>query len=488
MNSKSYNTLQQSFLFVQAKANDLQEQLDEKSKQTETREKQFKHTEDLARILCVSILAKDRSEMVLGKPYSWSKVPIDELLVKAKQSYDSRNLERANLLNETLDLAESRRQEIEGLKDQISAIMVNGNISDPEQVKSIGTEINRIATSNAPYAARAAAENGSIELIVEDDNTGAITVDGEDKAIEELIEAAGAIALSANAIPTIHSKSKQKKRNEQAKKAIMSHVVDLSDWTDRMTDTMWDIIEVIGREGLPTYNDIEAKIREKDPDIKPSRLRNAMSSLVKMNVLNQVSVKTPLAPNKFFSWLDDIGKRLFIVHFNDNPVVSEVERVIAEHDNPEHGYGILELQRVLLENEIYTEVSSFNRGNPIKIDNGKYSFIPDLICKKAGVKYTEYIEYERGHHTQSDFNAKCNKMSKCTRFLNFVVPNKDVLEHILKQIDKWAESRGQKSIENLRVRVTTSVAVRDSRGKINWLVEYDFRKSMRPTHNGELQL
>ena len=484
MSSKNdFLSLQQMYLLTKQRADDLQEQLNEKNDMMAAREKAIKHTEDLTRDLCVTILAKDKGEMVLGKPYSWSKVSLDELITKASKSYKENNLKKARILSETLDLAEERRMQAESLADQISQIMQSGNIADPDSVKQAIKTASETKGADSPVSPNI---HNNVQVIVEENKDAAILVDGEMKNISEMCNIAEEVALTASAIPTVHSKKKNQRLEQEREKAAMAHVVDLKVFMDKMSDIMWDVLYVIGTDGLTKYSDIEAAVAAKNgEDLRRSKIRVATTDLVKMKIVNVENVKLPLSPRCFLHWLSDIGKRIYRAKYEKAPTTSIVERVIAEHDNVEHGFGILDIEKVLEEKKIYKSISSWNRSNPIPVDNGR-SYIPDLICKRE--KYTEYIEYERGFHTQTDFNAKCNKMSQVTRFLNFIVPNKEVLKHVSKQIDAWVEKRGLKSVENLRVRITTAVAIRDTElgaNSLNWLVEYDFKKGAEPIRKPE---
>lgn len=473
---KDYEAMHHTLLLKEQRIRDLEEEINEKNDVIEKKRAEGAHTEDLMRDLCTSILAKDRSEMVLGKSYTWRKIPIDELITKAKNSYKAYTLERARILGETLDLAETRRQEAESLADQLSQLMQNANLSgtDSEIVQDAQKSVDKI---KAPNALKEAAETGGVQMVVEDDKDALYEANGEMKTMEELMDIAESVAISSNAVPVVPS-SKKNDRLEQAREnAMLAHVVDLKKYMDDFNDEMWAIVEIIGSLGIPKYNDIEAKIKEKY-DMKDSKIRTAIKALSNTRVVSQLKVNLPLSPNVFLFTLTDIGQRIYKTKFGKKPVQNELDRVIAEHDNAEHGYGILDIEKVLKEKGYYQEISSFNRSNPIQLGNGK-SFIPDLICKRG--KFTEYIEYERGHHTQNDFNAKCNKMAQVTRYLNFVVPNQDTVKTLMRQIDSWAEKRGQKSLEGIKVRLTTSFAIRKSDEKgINWIIEYDFKQGLKP--------
>ena len=86
-------------------------------------------------------------------------------------------------------------------------------------------------------------------------------------------------------------------------------------------------------------------------------------------------------------------------------------------------------------------------------------------------------------HTQADFNEKCNKMTQVTRYLNFVVPNKDILiKRLIPQINTWIESRDARSLKNIKIRLTTALTLKDAdmRNDKCWQVIWDLRKGAAP--------
>ena len=127
-----------------------------------------------------------------------------------------------------------------------------------------------------------------------------------------------------------------------------------------------------------------------------------------MKALDQESLYLPLTPKVSVYKLTDIGARLYRKRYDKVPVESEIDRVRKEHDNLEHGYGIMDLERVLSECGRYREVHIFNRSRAITV-SGNRKYVPDVVALPVQGNFTEYIEYERGFHTQPDFNAKCNK-------------------------------------------------------------------------------
>lgn len=178
-----------------------------------------------------------------------------------------------------------------------------------------------------------------------------------------------------------------------------------------------------------------------------------------------------------------MGQRLYKERFGEMPVISEIEKIIAEHDNLIHGYGIKFIADLLREKGEFSEVNDMNRKRPIEIGSGK-SYIPDLVCIDEN-GHTDYIEYECVNHTQTAFNAKCNKMSKITNVLNFVVPNADSIAKIRNEISKWIENRGARSLSHITVRVTGACQLKDAEFNDNrtWKLVFKPGKRIEPFEN-----
>ena len=84
VSDKDFLKMQSMYNLAIAKGQDLKETLETKEEQWEKQEESFATTEKLMRQLCEDILAKDPREMVLGADYSWSSIPINDLVLKAR--------------------------------------------------------------------------------------------------------------------------------------------------------------------------------------------------------------------------------------------------------------------------------------------------------------------------------------------------------------------------------------------------------------------
>ena len=479
MKETQYNALLNKYNILVARCRDLEEQNETNLKHWKEEEEKFKKVEDQARKVCEAILAKDRQEMVLGVNSSWYSTPVVDLLVRALKSYKAYNQETTKIMNDIQTTSEKRRARIESLQDQIQQFLSGNSDCLPAKMEESSTDSSSSPPaspnlSEAPAQYRAAAEAGKIQLIIEE--PGDVEAEGDLQPISELIDISEQTKMLPNAVPIKDSTKKARMLEQKKEESILAHMVDLNELKKRFNDAMWNILDIIGSEGLAKYPDIERSAVEKFPEIVKSKLRTATQQLYRMKVLDQEALKLPLTPRVFIYRLTDIGERLYRSRFEKTPVESEADRVRREHDNIEHGYGIIDLEKVLIESGRYKEIHIFNRKRAIPLPNQR-QYIPDIICIPKQGHYTEYIEYERGTHTQDDFNVKCNKMCKVTRYLNFVAPNRSVLLKRLRvQIEAWIASRNIESLRNIRIRLSTPMELRTSNINDAWLIVYDLNK------------
>jgi len=263
---------------------------------------------------------------------------------------------------------------------------------------------------------------------------------------------------------------------------VLIHAVNLHDFEDKFDETMWKMFEIIATTGKARYTDIARALYEQDPSFADSRLRRAAKALTEMNVITKTTPKLPLTPNAAFYSIAEIGDQLYRKRFKACPVPSEMVKVIKEHDNLEHGYGILDLAQLLANSKQFKTVYAFNRDRPVKFNNGT-QYIPDVTCVNLDGKTKTYFEYERGNHPQKSFNEKCDKMRVATRVLNFVAPNRqELVKKLYPLVQEWVKARGQSEYHDYLIRLTTPIELRKCYlSEHSWLVVFDPSKSVEPT-------
>ena len=257
------------------------------------------------------------------------------------------------------------------------------------------------------------------------------------------------------------------------------HMVDLVDFESKFDETMWKMFEIIGSTGKARYPDIERVFYEEDPNFVETRIRRAAKSLTEMNVITKTVLNLPLTPITVLYSLAEAGNRLYRKKYKAAPAPSEMVKVIKEHDNLEHGYGILDLGQLLANSRQYEAVCVFNRDIPVQFNNGT-QYIPDVQCLNLDGETKTYFEYERGFHTQKNFDEKLDKMCYATRVLNFVSPNsKELVNRLYPLVKDWVKRKVGR--RNVIVRLTTPKELQKCNlSDHSWLVVFDLSQGVEP--------
>lgn len=474
---REYEILLNKYNMLVAKHRDLEEQSQTKDRLHRDYEAKCEVLDGHARKLCEMILAKDKSEMVLGDEKTWHSYSTDELIAKAQVVFVRYNQERTKLLNDVMAVAENRGQELESLKDQISQMLYSGNMAatTPEDLLANAERARKEkeALEKAPNSTKQALADGRINVIIEEDED---CDEGEIEAIRKMMDVAEQAKLTASSTPISRSAEKIERMKQADRDVAKAHVVDLQEYIDKCKEVEWAVMEMIGTYGISKYTEIYKRCLECYPSLTEKKVRSAVGSLSGMGAVRSAKLELPTSRCNVYE-LTALGERIYLAHFDKKPVMSEMTKVCKLHDNPNHGYGIMELEQILVDSGRYVSVESSNRSQPIEIeiDGHKVQYIPDIICRSN--KFTDYYEYELGTHPQHEFNLKCNKMLKVTRFLHFVSPSKDVIAVIKRQVDTWIETRGSGSIRNAVIKLGTSLSLRNDG---DWVVVYELSKSTTP--------
>lgn len=477
--NKEYRILQNKYNTLLAKSQDLQEQLSTKNEQWAAMKQRYEVIEKNTRELCEMILAKDKNEMILGREYSWDSVKIEELLVKAKKVYHDYNNYRRDLMQKIFDESEKRGEIIAGLEDQISRMMQNGaqNVSMEEIYKQIEKDKKEDEIQkHAPVEMAKAVEEKKIQLSIDEDD------DFEDASIfEKIAEKNEQMKPVPKKRPKLTPRApivkKDEKKHADAKlerrKNTSAYMVNLKEWESKIDEVMWLIIQIMGEQGKSSHVEIRNEVMVKNPSTSNTAITNALSSLRTYSVIASEKIVLPLSGQSIVSRLDTIGIRLYEMRFNKKPVKSEYETMIAEHTTATHGYGIKSVAEKMISAGMFTSVEYMNnRKNPVMIGEG-ITYIADIVARDQNGQ-TYYFEYELGHHTQKDFNAKCSKMIRVTDIINFIVPNNKVLNSITDQIEKWIVNKGPDALKNITIRVVSAIQIQDSLSEnLKWKVVYE---------------
>lgn len=448
----------------------LSEQNEYRNEEMRKREERFSVIEKNIRDVCEEILANDKSEITSDD--FWGKIDVNELMKRTTASYRKYNKERSNILKQLVDLAESRRFEIEDRLEEIAILKANGNYEETMKQKEVDAVVKQM-----PNDIRKAAEDNEVKVIIEDETDNLAIID-------EVLNYATQSKPTAKSIPTVASETKTSYANVIKEQRATLHTVDINLITSKFTELCWLFVKAVGEKGYSLYSDIEKYVvgaikDDENAKVTQAKLRTVSQQLINQGVVSATQVDRPLCGRTICYQLTDIGTRIYTEKYKDRPVLSEIQMLIAEHDNPEHGYGIVDLAEVMRESSEYKKVSSNNRKNPLIIsETSKY--VPDIIAlHKSGE--TQYIEYERGFTAKADFIAKCNKMARFGNTLYFVAPNAKVLEKLVKSVTDWKGSLKNKEHDR-RVRLSTAKYIKDhTAGTLaSWKVTFE-KGSNKPT-------
>lgn len=443
----SYSQLLNQYHTAISKAQNFQDELRKKKEQWAKREKEFGITEKLMRELCEDILAKDGTEMKLGKEYSWSSIPLNKLIKKTGDVFRQYNCSRTELEKRLMQIAEERRQQVESLQDQIMRMKAKAG---------------KIDTSDIPESTPAKEKEYNPKEIQEVISSDKDVNLAEQALMEDMEEDGQLIQLTPRSVPSttnqknVKEKQKTKKREKSRKSPVdEAFLVTFHEIEEKMNNFEWEVLKAIGDTGYSTFEDIAGEIFNRLTKVSKNRVRNACETLKNMGLLHNDTVKTPIRSFVVF-YMETLGEKIYEKKYRKPAVISEFEKIVKEHDNPIHGYSIKELRLMLEEMNCFTMISDENRKHPIRIEKN-IIYIPDVFCtfKREKGNGKIYFEYECGNHTQTDFNSKLNRMVKVMRILNFVTPNAEAAEKICNQVSSWIKSRGSNSLDKVKVRVTT---------------------------------
>lgn len=270
----------------------------------------------------------------------------------------------------------------------------------------------------------------------------------------------------------------QQNRQAAAPKTMQ---VDVSVIEQKLNDRSWYLLEAVGSTGLCEGSEIIDAVISSHPDesFTNNGLRYELMSLSNNGcLLADMSIAHPTKSRFAVYTLSDIGRRLYISRFGKDPVVSERDKLIADHDNLEHAFGIKCLKHALEISGEYSNVSMERQSNTVRLQDGT-SYIADITATMQGRSkpFTIYMEYERGTHHQADFNIKLNKAAKVTRHIDIVCPNAATVTNLRDKVSKWVESRGGgKALPGVRVRITTLRRLDGRKGinkDENWQIVFD---------------
>lgn len=350
--------------------------------------------------------------------------------------------------------------------EENNEILVQTNQNNNE--KNTNSHINNVQLEN---------NNSKVNKIVEDPNSKIGPIFGgivnkqnnigvENKNIQKEISQNknnNLIENNKKEVPLVNSNNKQ---NNQSTPMLTIENVD--SYMDAMTPIMWDILETIGLYGYSTSNDILDEINKENEKYKKGLVLNAISSLTKMNILIAEQISTGFKRFKILK-MSNKGETMFKNKFNKEPIESEIDKIIRDHDNIVHGYTIRDAKDLMINIFKCTDVTMDREKVSIKLPNSK-TYIPDIVAINPK-KYKMYLEIELGNTPQNNFNEKCNKMIQVTKHLYFIADVEETKRKLEQQVSLWVlDSGGKEKVAGTTVYITTMTQL--SKGEWSVVLRY----------------
>lgn len=235
------------------------------------------------------------------------------------------------------------------------------------------------------------------------------------------------------------------------------------------------VIKLMGKYGCSRQITIKNAAKKHFPDAfrSSSGLGASLHKLVNSDSFTDLSsefgdisplvscqtISVPGNPKLNIYTLTSTGKMLYMYLYEKEPVKSEAEKITAQHTTLVHGYGIMataELIKTLPFTKRFNgNVECMTRDAAHSIKTGENtSYIPDIILtisvpkKNSTEGETEekkfYFEYETTACSDTDFFAKCSKITRFGTSINIIVPNDESLKKLEERIRKWREQIREK--------------------------------------------
>lgn len=245
-------------------------------------------------------------------------------------------------------------------------------------------------------------------------------------------------------------------------------IENVDSYIDAMTPIMWDVLEVIGTYGYSTSNDILDEINKEYEKYKKGLVLNTIASLTKMNILSSDQISTGFKRFKILK-ISNKGQTMYKIKFNKEPIESEIDKIIRDHDNVVHGYTIRDAKDLMLTVFNCTDVTMDRQKVSIKLPNGK-TYIPDIVAVNPK-KYKMYLEIELGNTPQNDFNDKCSKMVQVTKHLYFIADVEETKRKLENQVSLWVlDLGGKEKVAGVTIYITTMTQL--SKGEWSRVLKY----------------
>lgn len=202
------------------------------------------------------------------------------------------------------------------------------------------------------------------------------------------------------------------------------------------------VVEAIGKKGISEFPEICDYCVTKG--INDTKVEDAIYTLEKEKIVITELIK-PFNRNRgvrLVKLTDDLGKKLYLEKYKEEPVEPEMDKIRRENDNYEHGYSIKDCYLQLLSFGYKEEDLSMERKKNTITVSGSVTWVPDIVAKNpVSPSQTEYYEVETGKCNQKALEYKLDKAVLVTKKLKIIVGNKMVADEYLEYVKNWYNSK-----------------------------------------------
>ena len=249
--------------------------------------------------------------------------------------------------------------------------------------------------------------------------------------------------------------------------------VDLDEIIGKLSAHDQKVFDIIVSGGISQESIAIKRIQEEMIPFEVRYVSNAtawrdIKYLVDLNLFTVTKISTGVRNISILS-LTNVGMMVYMMIFKRNAGKFEHQLLAGDHDNAVHAYMILDTKSILEEKGVYYSVCMDRSRNTIQLHDG-HECIPDVVGLRKGEM--DLYEVECGNHHQADFDNKLNKLTRVTKCINIVGPNRKVVTNKLKkQVESWIEYNGRIDLlrKGIIVRLTTITDLKNDK----WTYIYD---------------
>ena len=384
-------------------------------------DKEYKRLKGMSETLCKNVMSNDYNLNQLGGNSILKGLDIYKLIDFTMTDYQKQKIQEMESMRQMADQIKMQGIIIESLKNQLKQVIAQG----PQDISDVDIENSEIIDNT----------NMQPPVRYERDNRG------NSEKIETEISSPSKLTLES-----------------------------VDTYMSSMTEVMWDILEAIGKSGVAKSNEISDYVFDiLKRNYNRSNVQNSLGTLKKMNILSAEQVSTGFKRFQIFKFTQK-GLEMYRSYFKSEPVESEIDKIIRDHDNIIHGYTIKDAAELLIAYYECTDAIMDRDFTSVKLEGGK-TYIPDIIAtKKDGKKM--YVEVELGNTPQKDFNDKCKKMLEVTKEVYIVTDVDEKLKSKLEsQVSMFILAIGGKDkVQGVTFYLTTMTQL--SKGEFSKIMQY----------------